>query len=119
MFVVLIGVAQIAFLVLSNTLAEGFLASLDLPPGTTETAASVPLSPPVSATMAGVLSIIVLLALQVITVVRFHGLSESRIHFDPAAGGRYHTLHALDDRGDALSEPDAHRRERVLLSRAL
>ena len=68
-FVVLIGVAQIAFLALSNTLAEAFLAGLDLPAGTTETTASVPLSLPISATMAGVLSIVVLFALQVITVV--------------------------------------------------
>lgn len=68
-FVVLIGIAQIAFLALSNTLAEAFVASLDLPAGTTETTSSVPLSLPISATMAGVLSVVVFLVLQVITIV--------------------------------------------------
>ena len=68
-FVVLIGIAQIVFLALSNTLAEAFVASLDLPAGTTETTSSVPLSLPISATMAGVLSVVVFLVLQVITIV--------------------------------------------------
>lgn len=76
-FVVLIGLAQIAFLALSNTLAEAFVASLDLPAGTTETA-SVPLSLPISATMAAVLSLVVFLALQVITIVLIRAMTADR-----------------------------------------
>ena len=68
-FIVLLGIAQIVFLASTNTLTEAFLAGLDMPAGATESSASVPLSLPVSATVAGVLAFGVLLVFQVITVV--------------------------------------------------
>lgn len=67
-FIVLLGIGQIALLASTNTLTEAFLAGLDLPAGATQSP-SVPLSLPVSATVAGVLAFVVLLVFQVITVV--------------------------------------------------
>ena len=67
-FIVPLGIAQIVFLASTNTLAEAFLASLDLPAGATQSSTSLPLSLPVSATIAGVLAFVLFLIFQVITV---------------------------------------------------
>lgn len=68
-FVVVLGVMQIALIATTNRLTEAFLASLDLPSGAAQTSTSVPMSLPVSATVAGVLAVVILLAFQVITIV--------------------------------------------------
>ena len=67
-FIVLFGVGQIVFLASTNRLTEAFLAGLDFPAGATQSP-SVPLSLPVSATVAGILALVALLVFQVITVV--------------------------------------------------
>ena len=67
-FVVLLGIAQIAFLASTNTLTEAFLTGLDLPAGAAQSSTSVPLSLPVSVSVAGVLAFVLLLIFQVITV---------------------------------------------------
>ena len=77
-FVLLFGLAQFAFIAAINTLVEAFLAGLDLPAGATEASASTPLSLPVSATVAGVLALVVLLALQAVNVVLIRVMAADR-----------------------------------------
>lgn len=77
-FVILIGFVQIVFLASTNTLIEAYLASLDLPAGTSEASMSTSLSLPVSATVAGVLALGTLLVLQVITVVLVRVMAADR-----------------------------------------
>ena len=77
-FVLLFGLAQFAFIAAINTLVEAFLAGLDLPAGATEGLASTPLSLPVSATVAGVLALVVLLALQAVNVVLIRVMAADR-----------------------------------------
>ena len=77
-FVLLFGLAQFAFVAAINTLVEAFLAGLDLPARATEASASTPLSLPVSATVAGVLALVVLLALQAVNVVLIRVMAADR-----------------------------------------
>lgn len=67
-FVLLLGLAQFAFLAATNTLVEAFLAGLDLPSGA-DASMSAPLSLPVSATVAGALALVLLVVFQVLNVV--------------------------------------------------
>lgn len=77
-FVLLFGLAQLAFLAAINTLFEAVFATLDLPAGATETSTSFPLALPVSTTVAGVLALVTLLVIQVITVVLIRVMAADR-----------------------------------------
>lgn len=68
-FMILLALVEIVFLASTNTLTEAFLASLDLPAGATQSSTSVPLSLPVSATVAAVIGFIGFLVLQLLLIV--------------------------------------------------
>ena len=77
-FVLLFGLGQLGFLAAINTLFEAFLASVDLPVGATEASTSLPLALPISTTVAGVLALVMLLAIQVVTIVLIRVMAADR-----------------------------------------
>lgn len=77
-FVVLIGFIQLLFLTSTNTLVDAYIASLNLPVGTSEASMSTTVSLPVSATVAGVLALGTLLILQVATIVLIRVMAADR-----------------------------------------
>lgn len=76
--VLLFALVQFAFLAAINTLFEAFLASLDLPAGTTQASTSVPLSLPISTTAAGALALVTFLLLQILNVVLIRVMAADR-----------------------------------------
>src|SRR5699024_4459492 len=67
-FVVLLGSVHLVCLASTNPLTGAYLAGLDLPAGATQSSISMPLSLPVSATVAGIFGFIGILVLQILTI---------------------------------------------------
>lgn len=76
-FVLLLAIAQFAFLGATNRLFEALFASLDLPAGA-EASTSLPLAIPVSVTVAAALALVMLLVFQVLYVVLLRVMAADR-----------------------------------------